>query len=614
MSLEEKHYVLPSPGAAVADPPAASRKITKILLFQWAFLFGCVYLFVTVSSRKVNSSVLGRQVTDTGEIRDHGWSGLEKEGRCPTQVDPLDIGSSWHVMKDNAYAAKAAARLQRAIQIPGVSYDDLPRHVDPLDPVWKEISRFNEFLDLEFPTVTEHLDLEIVNSFARLYTWKGTDPSLKPILLMAHMDVVPVPDATVHRWTHPPFEGKMDKDGWIWGRGSADCKNTLLAILAVAEKLIEEGFEPERTILLSFGFDEEIGGPRGAGPLADLMLKRYGPNGISFLVDEGFTGVDEAYGAKFASLGLAEKGSMNLVLEVDTPGGHSSVPPEHTSIGILSLLITHLEASPFRPKLTAATPYLKYLQCAERFGPDMPTDLKRRIRNPAEWDDLAEEIGEDRTIRAFLGTTQAVDIFSGGIKSNALPEVATAVINYRIDFLSSVNETYVHTQEIVSRIARSLNMTLDISPLVTADSIQSHDHAHVHVDAHFSNGLDDSSILAIEPHSVSSSSYGIRMKVQDGRGLEPAPITPAEGKVFELVAGTTRKVFEPVGISPSGMIANTDTKWDWNLTEHIYRFVPASLELVKNFHTVDERIHIDAHLSTTEWFYKLLQNSQGWRD
>lgn len=57
----------------------------------------------------------------------------------------------------------------------------------------------------------------------------------------------------------------------------------------------------------------------------------------SFLIDEGFTGVDEAYGTKFASLGLAEKGSLNLVLEVDTPGGHSSVPPEHTSSKLLFL-------------------------------------------------------------------------------------------------------------------------------------------------------------------------------------------------------------------------------------------------------------------------------------
>lgn len=147
------------------------------------------------------------------------------------------------------------------------------------------------------------------------------------------------------------------------------------------------------------------------------------------------------------------------------------------------------------------------------------------------------------------------------------------MINYRIDFLSSVQETYAHTQEVVSKVARALNMTLDISPLTAPDPARPHSHSHSH--SHDSE-------LEIQPaFKPSSGMYGIRMQVQDGHGLEPAPITPAEGKVFDLVAGTTRKVFEPVAISPSGMIANTDTKWDWKLTSHIYRFVPASLELIK---------------------------------
>lgn len=77
----------------------------------------------------------------------------------------------------------------------------------------------------------------------------------------------------------------------------------------------------------------------------------------------GFTGVDEKYGTVFASLGLAEKGSVNLQLKVDSLGGHSSVPPVHTSIGILSALLTEMEAHPFKPELQAESPYLQSLQC-----------------------------------------------------------------------------------------------------------------------------------------------------------------------------------------------------------------------------------------------------------
>jgi acetylornithine deacetylase/succinyl-diaminopimelate desuccinylase-like protein len=72
-----------------------------------------------------------------------------------------------------------------------------------------------------------------------------------------------------------------------------------------------------RTVLISFGFDEEIGGVEGADHLSAEILKRYGPDSISLLVDEGFGGVDETYGAKVASLGMAEKGAVNFKVIVE---------------------------------------------------------------------------------------------------------------------------------------------------------------------------------------------------------------------------------------------------------------------------------------------------------
>ena len=111
----------------------------------------------------------------------------------------------------------------------------------------------------------------------------------------------------------------------------------------------------------------------------------------------------------------------------------SSIPPAHTSIGILALILTSLEANPFPIGLTSTSPYLQYLQCAADFGPDMSKDLKSRLKDPKKWDALAQELGEDRKIRANLGTTTAIDQIKGGIKSNALPEQASAIVNHRID-------------------------------------------------------------------------------------------------------------------------------------------------------------------------------------
>lgn len=90
-----------------------------------------------------------------------------------------------------------------------------------------------------------------------------------------------------------------------------------MGIMNAVEKLIKDGFKPERTVLISFGFDEEIGGSQGAGHLSAKIIERYGPDSISILVDEGFGGVDETFGAKVASLGMAEKGSVNFKVTVE---------------------------------------------------------------------------------------------------------------------------------------------------------------------------------------------------------------------------------------------------------------------------------------------------------
>ncbi len=76
---------------------------------------------------------------------------------------------------------------------------------------------------------------------ALLYTWEGTDPSLEPVMLMAHQDVVSADPATLAQWTHPPFDGAI-VDGFIWGRGTLDIKNQLIGIMEGAEVLLSQGF------------------------------------------------------------------------------------------------------------------------------------------------------------------------------------------------------------------------------------------------------------------------------------------------------------------------------------------------------------------------------------
>ncbi|GMK57290.1 hypothetical protein CspeluHIS016_0401240 [Cutaneotrichosporon spelunceum] len=511
-----------------------------------------------------------------------------KEAACPPQPEPLNVGPVWEPEADEAFTHKAAERLSKAIQINTVSTDDLPQ--DPTDPRFDRHYKFAELLEAEYPTVYEHLEHEAVNTHGHLFTWKGTDESLKPIFLMAHVDTVPVNPETVDQWTFPPWSGEISHDAtpetpgtWIWGRGASDCKNSLIGILHSVEKLISEGFTPGRTVLIGYGFDEEIGGARGALKIKEVIEERYGDDSIAFIIDEGFSGVEEAYGIPIASLGMAEKGSVSIKLTVDTPGGHASIAPVHTGIGYMSRFLSALEDHPYKPEMKAQSPYLKYMSCLTEYAPKFPKSVARRVKNPKKWHKLAKDLAKsDRVLNAFLSTTSAVNLIKGGVKINALPEKVDASVNHRISFVSSVNATLQHYVDLMVPLAGKYGFS--------------------------------STIFGADYGKKSSKHLTIEIVGNEHRhGLEPAPTTPGDSDAFAYIAGTVKTVFgAKTVVAPTGMFANTDTARTWSLTKHIYRWTPADLKEAGGIHTVNERISLHGHLTTTAFYYKLLRNTEGW--
>ncbi|KAG8683469.1 hypothetical protein FRC11_013534 [Ceratobasidium sp. 423] len=211
---------------------------------------------------------------------------------CP-QVDPLLPASDVNrklaeelntVFGDSGFEAAAAEYLGGAVRIPTESYDKM----GPVgtDPRWDVFYKFSEHLQKTFPKVHETLTQTHINTHALLYHWPGSDSSLKPILLTAHQDVVPVEPNTVGAWIHPPYSGHYDGT-WIWGRGATDDKSGLIGILVALEKLIESGFKPKRGILVGFGMDEEASGPHGARHIATYIEEHYGKDSVAILIDEG---------------------------------------------------------------------------------------------------------------------------------------------------------------------------------------------------------------------------------------------------------------------------------------------------------------------------------------
>ena len=131
---------------------------------------------------------------------------------------------------------------------------------------------------------------ETVNTLGLVYTIKGSDPSLKPILLAAHQDVVPVSDAST--WSYPPFSGYFDGQ-WLWGRGASDDKNSLTALMSALDTLLAHAeWIPKRAIILALGFDEECSGRRGAGTIGPYLEDLYGQDSMALVPDEGGIGLE----------------------------------------------------------------------------------------------------------------------------------------------------------------------------------------------------------------------------------------------------------------------------------------------------------------------------------
>ncbi|KAJ5050316.1 uncharacterized protein L3040_002199 [Drepanopeziza brunnea f. sp. 'multigermtubi'] len=459
---------------------------------------------------------------------------------------------------------KSIKRMQGAVQIPTESFDDMGK---------------------TFPMVYSKLEFTPINTYGILLEWKGSDEALKPYLFMGHQDVVPVPAVTESRWTYPPYSAHYD-GRFVWGRGAADCKNVVIGVLEAIETLLEKDFKPERTFLASFGFDEEISGLQGAKFIADHLENTRGKNSIELILDEGGLGIAEMQGAVFALPGVGEKGYFDVRISVETAGGHSSVPPEHTGIGILAQIIAAIEAAPYTPDLTPLNPYFTTLQCSAEYSPDLDPWLRKTIKKSLTSKKAAKAVAEyvaskDISQRYLMQTSQETDLISGGVKINALPEKVYAVVNHRVAVESHVAAVRAHLQSLLEREILS----------------------------RFPFALDAWGSIMTAGNSSSSTPVGTITLENFGSPLEPAPVSPYDTHAYKTFTGTIKQVLgEDIIVAPSLMTGNTDTKFYWGLSRNIYRFSPVRAEGRADAHTVDERIGMREHVEGVRLYAQLVLN------
>jgi len=317
---------------------------------------------------------------------------------------------------------------------------------------------FHKFLTNTYPLADSLLKPEVVNNYSLLYTWNGSNPSAKPIVLMAHIDVVPVDEPTKNDWKADPYSGDIIEES-IWGRGSMDDKGSLIAIMESVEQLLQEGFQPTQTIYLAFGHDEEIGGNQGAASLGKTLKAR----GVhaEFVLDEGGFILENfipGITAPVAMIATAEKGFLTLELTVTTNGGHSSMPTRDNAIGTLATAIHDLENNQFDYKMISVTE-----EFIDHLGPEMPFGMKLVFAN--KW------LFSGMILKGMSNhTTIAPTIINSGVKDNVLPTKAIAKINHRILPGESSEDVVAHVTKAINNEAVKITYEAANEPSSITDS------------------------------------------------------------------------------------------------------------------------------------------------
>lgn len=278
--------------------------------------------------------------------------------------------------------------------------------------------------------------------------WQGHDPSLKPLVISGHMDVVA---ANPSDWMHDPFK-PVTENGYLYGRGASDMKmSNALAITALIH-LRQQGFVPDREIILALSGDEETEMKTGQ------TLARMFSNAAEVLnLDVGGGVLDEETNRPlFYTWSGAEKTYADINLSVTDPGGHSSEPRPRNAINVLAAALLKIQAHPFRPELNALT--RSYFMNAARFSSPR---LAAAMRVFAATPDNAKAVSilrAEPSLVGSIGTTCVATTIRGGHALNALPQHADANINCRIfpghsrldiihDLIEIIADPSIHLQD-----------------------------------------------------------------------------------------------------------------------------------------------------------------------
>ncbi len=402
------------------------------------------------------------------------------------------------------------------------------------------------------------------NLIARL---KGTDPSKKGFLMMAHIDVVGV-DRT--KWKVDPLSGAVE-DGYIWGRGALDDKGPA-AVSLQAFRLVSRWKVPlKRDLILMLNADEESGGHRGAGFMIEKHWAKLDP---AFVINEGGRiflrgGVVDTF-----SINPAEKIYNDIRIWVRGDSGHSSVPRPRNALYSLSRMVAKLEAykSPIRINATAAA-YFASLATREKDGATAALMKAVGAGDVKAGEELA---ARDYRFNALLRSTFIPTMVEGGIRENVLPPDASINVNIRLlpgEKLEDMIETLARTAELPTyalvEVPKGGDWRTTFGEWTAAQETLRRQQAK--------DGVFDAAVIVVK------------------REID-APASPLDNELFRAIEKAGREASPQALFAPILLTGATDSRFFRARGVPAYGLLPLPVtdEDIKGFHDHNERVAVSS--------------------
>lgn len=411
----------------------------------------------------------------------------------------------------------------------------------------------HKFLETAYPLCNKAMEKEVISELSLLYKWPGSGSDKLPIMLMAHIDVVPAITGSGDKWDHEPFSGHID-DKYVWGRGTLDTKNLITAYMDAAEYLLGKGFTPDRDIYFCFEQDEETMGGLGSAVISKMLEER-GVK-LEFVLDEGGEFADGAEfgapGVTLATMGVFEKGYVDIHVTSDSRGGHSSAPGKSTSLGRVSTAISAIEHNQFEADIC---PPLEKLLLSIKDDITVEPLAGYMKDYSANKQKIADYLCLDDSLAPLVHTTTAPTMISGGSPApNVLTQMVQATVNFRIAAGMTAEMVEKHCQDVTN----SDEVTCKMDKFVN-----------------------------------------------------PSNISKIEGESYDFIKEAIEDHFAEVKFVPTLMVGGTDARFFENICECCYR-IPAIYqdpELFSTIHAANERCEKDGYVYSVKLFISIIEKA-----